>query len=507
MRYSKADEEAIMNQVLSPRIRDDPYAFVMWAFPWGEKGTPLEHFTGPREWQKEELIAIGEHIKAQRLAPNPTMWRQATSSGRGVGKSALVAWESLWMASTRIGSTTIVTANNEPQLKSRTFAEITKWVTLAINGHWFDTTVLSVRPATWFKHLVETQLKIDCGYYYIQGQLWTEENPDAFAGVHNPLGVKVVFDEASGVPQAIFSVTEGFFTEPIVDRYWDIFSNPRRNSGGFFDCFNDHKEFWRLRNLDSRTVEGTDKQFFERMIKQYGIDSDTVRIEVLGQFPKQGDRQFIANNLVKEAQERELIPDNGAPLVLGIDIARYGNDATVLRWRQGRDARTIPPVRFKERDNVFVAQRIAEWIDLTHPDAVNIDAGNGTGVIDLLRAMKYRVNEVWFGGSSTSHEWANKRTEMYAEIRNWLPGGCLDEDANLFRDLTSPEYDFFGKARDSLMLESKESMKSRGLTSPDDGDALACTFAFKVARRDIRASTTNLRTRQVKGLDYSLFGD
>ncbi|MBS4046559.1 MAG: terminase [Alphaproteobacteria bacterium] len=512
MKYSPKDEQRLMTEIWDPAIADDPYAFVMFAFPWGKPGTPLEKFTNPRTWQCEYLQEMADHIKDQKAAEargeKPKVWRHSTVSGRGPGKSALVAMRTLWFQSTRLGGTTIITANTELQLKSRTFAEVTKWHTMAINSHWFDTTVLSLKPVAWFEKLLKDQLKIDTGYYYAQGQLWSEENPDAFAGAHNMAGIQVVFDEASGIPKPIWNVTEGFFTEPVVHRYWDVFSNGRRNSGPFYDCFNDDAAFWRKKQIDSRTVEGTDTDNFNRMIEQYGADSDTVRVEVLGMFPKQGDRQFISNQLVVDAQQRELQPDPGAPLIMGIDIARFGGDETVFRWRQGRDGRSIPPFRLKDRDNMVVANAAAEWIDRTNPDAVNIDAGNGTGVIDRLKEMGYRVNEVWFGSTKgVDREWANKRTEMYAEVRNWLPGGCLTAgDNRLFRDLTAAEYDFFGKAKDQVMLESKESMRGRGLPSPDDGDAFALTFAVKVARRDNMTSRFRRRARQVDGLDYNLFG-
>ncbi len=508
MKYDSKSEQALMTEIWDPQIADDPYRFVMFAFPWKKPGTPLEYFEGPRSWQRDYLQEMTDHIKTQkeRVANglDPEMWRHATVSGRGPGKSALVAMKDHWFRSTRLGGTSIITANNETQLKTRTFAEITKWLTLAINGHWFDSTVLSVRPAKWFDELLKKQLQIDTGYYYSQGQLWSEENPDAFAGVHNPLGVSVTYDEASGIAAPIWKVTEGFFTEPTIYRFWDVYSNGRRNSGAFFDCFNEHQAFWRKRKIDSRTVEGTDKALFARMIEQYGIDSDTVRVEILGDFPKQGNRQFINNELVYNAQHRELVKDHGAPLVMGIDVARFGDDSTVFRWRQGRDARSIPPVKVKGLDNMQVANLAAQWIDRTQPDAVNVDAGNGTGVIDRLREMKYRVHEVWFGGKADSKEWANKRTEMYADLRDWLGGAAIDGDPNLFRDLTAPEYDFFGKAKDQIMLESKESMKSRGMPSPDDGDALVATFARKVSRRDNIGARG--RVRVARDVDYSLFG-
>jgi hypothetical protein len=233
MRYRPKDEEALMTELWDPAIADNPYAAIMFAFPWGKAGTPLEHFTGPRTWQCEDLQELAEQIKTnkQRMADNlpPIMFRKATVSGRGPGKSALVAWLTWWFRTCILGSTCIVTANTEAQLKTRTFAEITKWNTLAINGHWFETSVLSVKPAAWFEELLKRQLQIDTGYYYVQGQLWSEENPDAFAGAHNEKGEMALFDEASGIPRPIWTVQQGVFTEPTVDRYWLAFSNPRRN--------------------------------------------------------------------------------------------------------------------------------------------------------------------------------------------------------------------------------------------------------------------------------------
>lgn len=509
MKYTVQSERALITELNDPQIADNFYNFVMFAYPWGRANTPLVDQKGPRNWQRDELDEMTEHLAAQKarmaIGLTPLMWKKATASGRGPGKSALVAWLCDWNATCNLGSTTIVAANSENQLKTRTFAEIGKWTTLLINAHWFELSVLAIRPAEWFKRLLTDQLSIDCGYYYVQGQLWSEENPDAFAGVHNPNGVMVIYDEASGIPIPIFTVTEGFFTEPVLHRYWCVFSNPRATSGGFYDCFDKFKDFWRRRHLDSRTVEGLDMVRFEAIVAQYGIDSDEVRVEILGQFPRQGDCQFISGAAVKGAQEREIPVDTQAALVMGVDVARFGNDDSVIRFRQGRDARSIPPITFKDRDNMFVANQVARAIDTYGPDAVNIDAGNGTGVIDRLREMRYRVNEIWFGGKSTDPHWANKRTQMWAEMKEWLPGGCIDANAVLFRDLTTPEYHYFGKARDSVMLESKESLKDRGYSSPDHGDALALTFAVRVSRRGTRTSRAP-RVHLAAGLDYPIFG-
>lgn len=499
-----------MTELWDPALADDPEKFVLFAYPWGKKGTRLENFKGPRSWQRDELQAIAQHVKEQKskvdLGLDPLVYQSATASGRGVGKSALTSWLIHWMMSTRLGSTTIVTANTEQQLKSRTWAELGVWHTLSINQHWFDKSALSLRPAGWFEKALIEQMKIDTGYYYAQAQLWSEENPDAFAGVHNPQGVLLLFDEASGIPKPIWDVAEGFFTEPVVDRYHFCFSNPRRNTGEFFECFHKNRAFWRRRNLDSRNVEGTDKTKLNQMLARHGADSDSARVEVLGEFPRQGDKQFISREFIEDAIERERIKDEHAALVMGIDIARFGNDKTVFRFRQGRDAWSIPPVELQGLDNMEVANHAAHWIGKTNPDAVFIDAGNGTGVIDRLREMGFKVTEVWFGAKSSQEEWGNKRTEMWAAMRDWLRGGCIDDHQELKDDLAGPEYRFQGSS-DKIVLESKEDMKGRGLASPDHGDALAVTFFAKVARRDMRASRNggNRRVRQADGTDYPIF--
>jgi hypothetical protein len=105
------------------------------------------------------------------------------------------------MLTTRIGSTIIVSANSEAQLRSVTWAEVTKWLSLLMNSHWFEVSATRVMPAKWLAEIVERDLKKGTRYWSVEGRLWSEENPDAYAGVHNFDGVMVIFDEASGIPR------------------------------------------------------------------------------------------------------------------------------------------------------------------------------------------------------------------------------------------------------------------------------------------------------------------
>jgi hypothetical protein len=518
MKFSPEQERQLRLDLWTPQLADDPLRFVRYVYPWGKKGTPLEHFKGPRRWQCEDLDEIGQHIADNKgraaFDEMPRMFRKSTVSGRGVGKSAMVAWIEHWFMTTRIGSSTIITANTEPQLRTKTWPELGKWLTLALNGHWFDYQALSIKPASWFAEAVKRDLKIDCGYYYAQAQTWSEENPDAFAGAHNPHGMLVVMDEASGIAANIMSVTEGFFTEPTHDRYWLMFSNGRRNSGYFYETHHPvspEADIWRKRQLDSRTVEGTDPQQYDTIIRKYGPDSDEARVEVYGQFPEEGDDQFISNGLVDAAQRRDDRKDPGAALVMGVDIARLGRDSTVIRWRQGWDGRSVRPVKLHGKTMDQQEDIIAQLITETDPDGVCIDAGNsGSGLIDHLRRRGYKIEEVWFGASATDKErYDDKITECYGELRDWLGnGGCIDDDPELFHDLTAREKRYAGKQKDRLKLEPKDEYRERGNKSPDNGDALAITFAKKFARRDRIASRNRRRgdTRRARNVDYPIFG-
>lgn len=487
------DEQTLFSEIWSDDLKYDLVKFVQFVFPWGKPNTPLANMHGPRDWQLDELTQVTAHIKKNLYLHDskqtPLVYKSAIASGRGVGKSALEAWLAWWMISTNPGSTVVVSANSEDQLKTKTFAELGIWHTLAINGHWFDRTVTHVQPAGWYQKILKEQLSVDSTYHYIHAQLWSAEKPDAYAGAHNQQGIMVLFDEASGIPKPIWGVTKGFFFDNILHRYHFAFSNPRLNTGEFFECFHKNRDEWHNRHIDVRTIKELDPAEANSIVKKEGLDSDTARIEVLGQFPNQGDRQFISRNIIQEAVSRDIPRDNEwSPLYMGVDVARFGDDSTVIFFRKGRDARSIPFIRLKGRDNMEIANLCGDLILKYEPDAVCIDAGNGTGVIDRLREMKFKVHEIWFGAKAENPEWADKRTEMWARIREWLPGSCLPLNQHLQDDLAGPQYEFV-RGDDKIKLESKEKMKQRGLSSPDIADALACTFFVKVMSKQGRQNS------------------
>lgn len=510
--YDARSEQSLMTELWRPEIKDDPRNFVRFVYPWGKPNTPLADQKGPRQWQDDALLEMAVYIKEARrhLAIHgalPPMFKKAIASGRGPGKSAFFAWVAHWLVSTRLGSSVWVAANGEPQLKTKTFPEISKWVTLGMNAHWFDVNATSIVPAKWFSDLVARDLKIDPKYWYIQAQLWSEENPDAFAGAHNGYGECYLFDEASGIPAKIWTVARGVFTEQIVDRYHLAFSNPRRNDGAFFECFHKNRDEWRPLQIDIRTVEGIALDEAMAILKEHGEDSDEARVEVYGQFPNQAEHQFIPNSYAQEAAERVVSLDPGAPLCMGVDVARGDRDSNVFAYRKGRDARSIPWSRFKSTDTVVVASAAADAITKYKVDAVFVD-GNGVGgpVCDMLKAWKFKVIEVQAGGGANdSNKYKNKRAEMWALMKAWLPIGAIPDDPYLKKDIPGPNkrYD---PVSNQLVLESKEAMLERGLASPDSADALAMTFAQTVARNDSRASHgLGNRERVARDVDYPIF--
>jgi hypothetical protein len=502
--YSADDEQQIMSRLWAPSVKDDPEAFVLFAFPWGQKGTPLEHFTGPRRWQRKVLRDIAAHIAKNKTATSYEVLRMATASGRGIGKSALVSWLILWMLSTRIGSTTIVSANSEAQLRSVTWAEVTKWLALLINSHWFEVSATRVMPAKWLAEIVERDLKKGTRYWSVEGRLWSEENPDAYAGVHNHDGVMVIFDEASGIPDSIWSVTAGFFTENTPHRFWLAFSNPRRNEGYFYECFNAKREFWTTQSIDARQVEDTDKAVYEQIIAEYGADSSQAKVEVYGEFPSDGDDQFIAPRVVEEAMARPRYKDESAPRVVGVDPARSGADSTVIVVRQGRDVIAIR--RYRGDDTMTTVGRVIDAIEEFNPALTVIDEGGlGYGILDRLKEQRYKVRGVNFGWKAKNPAmYQNKRSEIWGEMKAWLQSASLPHDRSLKSDLTGPHQKF--NSSGAILLESKKDMKARGLASPDAADALAVTFAYPVASREMREKPRRIVVERGGGVTSSWMG-
>jgi len=459
----------------------DPYRYALYAFPWGEG--ELAGIDGPRAWQREVMDAIKDHLSdpARRYTP----LRIARASGHGIGKSALIAMLNKWALDTCVDTRIIITANTEGQLLTKTSPELAKWARLSITSAWFKQNATShistmkSRDKSWRSDLVT----------------WSDNNTEAFAGLHNQgKRIVLIFDEASGIADKVWEVALGALTDENTEIIWLAFGNPTQNSGAFRECFGKQRALWNTKQIDSRTVEGTNKAYLDELVWTYGEDSDIAKVRVRGMFPSASSMQFIGMDQVEAAQARPVGTFLGSdPLIYGVDCARFGDDSSVLAKRVGRDARSRPWKRWNKMDAMQLAGDIALEAQQEHPDAIFVDAGNiGAAVVDRLRQLGIEnVYEVWFGGEGRDANWngvkvrtANKRAEMWTNMREWLKSGSIPDEQKLGDDLVGPLYSFAGDDT-RIMLERKKDMKKRGLASPDDGDALACTFAEPVAPRTV----------------------
>ena len=495
----RTPEEELIEKIST--FKHDPLGYVLFAFPWGEEGTPLAKEKGPRPWQTEHLTYIGEQLRKGALEPVDVI-QTAVSSGHGVGKSADVAWIILWAMSTMVDTRGVVTANTENQLRTKTWPELAKWHRMAINSHWFKFTATALfspeHEKTWRVDMIP----------------WSAENVEAFAGLHNQgRRLFLLLDEASAIPPSIWETSEGAMTDENTEILWCVYGNPTRNSGRFFDCFNRLAHRWWNKRVDAREVPGTNKKQIQRWLEDYGEDSDFFRVRVRGLHPRASELQFIPSDLVFAAQRRPE-PYSGLhdPLIMGIDLARGGSDCTVIWYRRGLDARSLSSIvipGFESRDTSRTVAKIADLATTTdrtmRPDAINVDGtGIGGALIDRLRQLGLPVHEVNFSWSANDRRYANFRAECWAKLREALKHGLAipADDSDLERDLTSVEYEH--NKRDQLLLESKDDLKSRVGVSPDRADALALTFAFNIEQRELTEVLTPGLTNQAL-TDYDPF--
>ena len=457
----------------------DPLEFVRIAFPWG-KG-PLAAHDGPDVWQIEFLEQWGAEIEQRGFTGSGSVSPilMGRSSGHGIGKSALVAWAILFLSTTRPHVRGTVTASTAPQLATKTWPELAKWHSMCLWRDWFEV------------HSGRGSMKIVAkGHeetWRMDAQTCAIENSEAFAGQHNEGSSSVyIFDEASGVPDRIHEVAQGGLTDG--EPHVLAFGNPTRPNGWFYEAmFGKRRNRWNHGAINAETSRFTNHALHEEWAQDWGRSSDFYRVRVLGLPPAQGDFEFISTDIVEEATRREVVRDSGAQLVIGVDVARFGGDDSVIRFRHGRDARSIPPRVYRGVDTMQLSGRVAEVLAEYPRATCMIDGGGvGGGVVDRVRQLGHRIIDVNAGRSATENrKYANKRAEMWSTMRDWLSsGGCIDDHDDLRSDLIGIGYGFDKDQR--LLLEKKEAMKKRGLSSPDHGDALAMTFAVPVARADMQ---------------------
>jgi hypothetical protein len=489
---AEPDPEAALIDDISG-FHADPLGYVLYAFDWAVPAPAGgEAPGGPDVWQAEMLREVGRAVRDNEAAASAGLFppaktidaapaeasaatasssaalQFATATGHGTGKTALTAWLILWAMSTRPHLAGVVTANTRPQLMDKTWRELAKWHKRALNAHWFGQTATHFyqvdNPDTWF----------------VAAVAWSKDRPEAFAGLHER-DVLVIYDEASAIDDVIWETTEGAMTTP--GAMWFAFGNPTRNTGRFRECFGRFRHRWHGRMVDSRQAKMANPAQIRQWREDYGEDSDFFKVRVKGEFPSASFNQLIPLDVAEAAMTRELPPGAVAhmPRVWGLDVARYGDDRSVLAERQGRSGKII--LTSAKIDLMTLAGRVAELWRRERPEALFIDDGGlGGGVTDRLRQLGLRPIAVNFAAAAREDgAYANKRAEMWFALGEWLKTACLARDQRLKDDLSAPVYGYDRK--DRYLLESKDDLKKRGLASPDYADALALTFAAPVMAR------------------------
>ena len=457
---------------------EDPLGFVRTCFPWGET-SPLQPYREPDTWQCEFLEWLGGEIKDRAFdGIHPVMpIRAAVSSGHGIGKGALTGMLVAFLMSTRRDAKGVITANTNTQLQDKTWANVEIWVKRCLTAHWFE---------------LNTSIMYRKGFrasWKCSPQTCDPDNSEAFAGQHNVASTSFyINDEDSNVPNIIHEVQEGGLTDGEPMQF--LFGNPTRRRGAFYDIvFGGHGKRWKTWVLDARTCAFPNKALIADQLEDYGEDSDRFRVRVRGLPPRAEDAQFIDSGRVTAAQKRQVVVLSDEPLVAGCDLAWGGSDSNVIRFRRGRDARSIPPIRIPgelTRDPSVLTNRLADVLSATYGSdnqpvlMLFLDSAGIAGTVGgRLRELGHQnIREINFGADSPDSKCRMYRDFMWSQMKDWLLTGAIDSSPRLETDLCGPGLREDLKQR--IWLESKKEMKARDVDSPDEGDALALTFAQKV---------------------------
>ena len=422
------------------------------------------------EWQAKVMMDVATNA------------RTSVRSGQGVGKTGLEAVLVIWYLCCRPYPRIVCTAPTRQQLYDVLWAEIAKWLNstkIKRLLRWTKTKVYMVgREDRWF------------------ATAKTATRPENMQGFHEEYMLFIV-DEASGIADPIMEAVLGTLSGE--ENKLLMCGNPTRTSGVFFDSHNQDRELYKTHKVSSLDSKRTSKENIEMLKRKYNEGSDVYRVRVLGEFPKAEADAFIALELAETAKLRKVKP-TGNILRLGVDVARFGDDETIIAPRIG--GKCFDLKAYTKQDTtattgwVLATARdmFAAYPQLVRAEIMVDDTGVGGGVTDQLneairsQGLPYTVYPV--NNESTAEDkehYDNLVTEQHAALREWLQENFsafiqgneatiqLPNDEKLIAQLTSRKYYMTNKGK--IRLESKKDMKKRGLASPDRADAIVLAFA------------------------------
>ncbi len=441
-----------------------------------------------KAWEKSPLLFVTECIgatpssqQAEALIAVPTTKRISIRSGHGTGKDAFAAWVILWFESTRTFPKVACTAPTARQLSDILWSEISKWLRQSLIADEFiiqkDKIFHKDNPKEWWVRAISPSVKSS-----------KEEQAETLAGLHGD-HLLIVVDEASGVPDPVYIPLEGALTQE--DNRVLLIGNMTKNTGYFYDT-HFHVEIrkaWTLFHWNSEDSTIVADSYPKYMATKYGRDSNVYRIRVLGEPPLDDEMALIPLSWAIQCCDNEMIISEEEPLYLGVDVARYGDDKSVILPRQGLKISAWE--MFQGMNTIELAQLVAANAVEHSADGIAIDEiGIGAGACDWLMKQKY-TKEITTGvnvamQSTDKTKYKRLRDELWVMVRDkcmrgqyWFPGGKVGEE--LCNELASVRYE---EINGVWVVESKKKMKLRGVASPNIADALCLTeYFYDVAAR------------------------
>jgi phage terminase large subunit len=424
------------------KYRDDPCAFAVDVLN-------IELL----EWQKTFLRAVA--------SGKP---RISVRAGHGVGKSAVCAIVVVWFMLTRYPQKTVITAPAAGQLFDVLYPEVKRRVG--------ELPPLIRDLLEVFSDRIELKSSPDISF--VSAKTSSIDRPEAMAGVHSE-NVLLIFDEASGIPEAVYGAAAGSMSGH--NAISILIGNPTRNSGMFFSTHHELKGNWHTMHVSCVGNRLVTEDFIADTRDRWGEASNEYRVKVLGEFPLSEYATLIPAELVDAAMLRDVVLDVREPLVYGVDVARFGDDRSVICKRQGNVVLEIKSVR--GLDLMGVTGWVMHEASLDKPAEICVDSiGLGGGVADRLREQKLNVRDVNVAESSALNPQAFKlRDELWLAVKDWLnTRACkIPKDDDLRLELVTPQYGYASNGK--YKIEGKPEMKARLRKSPDLADALCLTFA------------------------------
>lgn len=439
-------------------------------------------------WEGQELMMLAP-IHHDRVT---------CRSGHKIGKSTTAACLALWFAATRRNARVIMTAPTHRQVDEVLWREVKRLhrsAKVPFGGRLYETpgAGLSLRHGDDDRQVMG----------------FSTDHPDRFSGISGENVIYIV-DEASGVPKAIFEAIEG---NRAGGAKLVLFGNPTQTSGTFYESHNTARDWYRMHISSEYAAEWQDKHrripglatgtWVKEKLGDWGRDSPIFDVRVKGVFPSGGSQNIVPLALVEQAEEREVAPPIDAPLEVGVDPARYGDDETVIQMVRGKHM--YPPISLRHQDTVEIADIVAETVRAMQTPAerattskrpeVRVDViGIGAGVRDQLYHKHSKALDVQAITSSEKanddRRYFNVRTEMAFAVRDWFrDGGMLHKHDLLRQDLLA--YQFTYDTRNRFKALSKDDMKEQLGRSPDYGDALGLAV-YRRANRIGRANVAGL---------------